>query len=75
MDLHNQQEPVQCFKLVAVDSEGRYVSIYDGTTEYKVGETIAQEVRAGVTVFLKKKKCLHVCACAYRQAVRHTICG
>eukprot|EP00802_Teleaulax_amphioxeia_P024931 Tamp_25708.p1 GENE.Tamp_25708~~Tamp_25708.p1 ORF type:complete len:173 (-),score=31.80 Tamp_25708:360-878(-) len=47
MDRINQNEPQQCFKLVAIDDEGRYVSIYDGTTEYKVGETITQEVRAG----------------------------
>ena len=47
MDRVNRDEPQQCFKLVAIDSEGRYVSIFDGTTEYKVGETITQEVRAG----------------------------
>ena len=47
MDLSNQQEPVQCFKLVAVDGQGRYVSIYDGVTEYRMGETMTEEVRAG----------------------------
>lgn len=47
MDRIHQEEPLQCFKLVAIDSEGRYVSIFDGTTEYKIGETITQEVRAG----------------------------
>lgn len=47
MDRIQQEDPLQCFKLVAMDSEGRYVSIFDGTTEYKIGETITQEVRAG----------------------------
>jgi tRNA U34 2-thiouridine synthase MnmA/TrmU len=47
MDLSNQQEPVQCFKLVAIDGQGRYVSIFDGVTEYKIGETMTAEVRAG----------------------------
>ena len=47
MNLSNQQEPEQCFKLVAIDGQGRYVSIFDGVTEYKIGETMTQEVRAG----------------------------
>jgi hypothetical protein len=50
MDRQMQQEPIQCFKFVATDSEGRYVSIYDGATEYTLGETISQEVRAGLFI-------------------------
>jgi hypothetical protein len=32
-----------CYKLVAI-SGGRFVSIYDGNTEYEVGCTMRQEV-------------------------------
>jgi hypothetical protein len=35
------------FKLVAVEPDGRYVSIFDGTTEYAIGSTLSKEVRAG----------------------------
>ena len=45
--MERQDEPIQCFKFVAIDDAGRFVSIFNGTTEYKVGETVSQEVRAG----------------------------
>ena len=43
---------VQCFKLVAVTEsqeggEPRYVSIFDGETEYQRGVSVSDEVRAG----------------------------
>jgi hypothetical protein len=71
MDRINQNEPQQCFKLVAIDDEGRYVSIYDGTTEYKVGETITQEVRAGAD-------CCSRCFCCHSERSQGSavlVCG
>eukprot|EP00960_Hanusia_phi_P061835 764953-Hanusia_phi.AAC.6 len=35
------------FKLVALNDKGSYVSIFDGKTEYKVGNAMSQEVKAG----------------------------
>ena len=35
------------YKLVAVTPDGRFVSIYDGETEYRLGETLVQRVRRG----------------------------
>ena len=37
---------VLCYKLVA-RHRGRFVSIYDGETEYRLGETVAQTARPG----------------------------
>ena len=53
--MERQDEPIQCFKFVAIDDAGRFVSIFNGTTEYKVGQTVSQEVRAG------HKSGLYVC--------------
>jgi hypothetical protein len=35
------------FKFVAELEDGRYVSIFDGTTEYRLTELLQREVRAG----------------------------
>mmetsp|Transcript_22889 Transcript_22889/g.35828 ORF Transcript_22889/g.35828 Transcript_22889/m.35828 type:complete len:133 (+) Transcript_22889:411-809(+) len=46
--LEYNTEAATYFKLVAVDEdESRFVSIFDGRTEYRVGETVQDEVRAG----------------------------
>jgi hypothetical protein len=39
-----KSEPVEMYKLVAV-KDGKYLSIYDGTTEYVIGTTLVQRVR------------------------------
>jgi hypothetical protein len=36
-------QPETFFKLVAVEPDGRHVSIFDGRTEYSIGEPLSQE--------------------------------
>lgn len=40
-------DPEVFFKFVAVDESGKYFSIFDGKTEYNIGDPIKQEVRPG----------------------------
>jgi hypothetical protein len=51
-----------CYKLVAI-SGGRFVSIYDGTTEYEVGCTMHQEVAPPMRkIFTASLKIAHASA-------------
>ena len=41
-DPHALYQPETFFKLVAVEPDGRHVSIFDGRTEYSIGEPLSQ---------------------------------
>ncbi len=53
------------FKFVAELEDGRYVSIFDGVTEYRLTELLTKEVRAGSHLTQNASLLLHAVYCCF----------